>query len=76
MDRLTDIYYLACMGVEAAWELYQKEDRTKQRLAEFFLDRRVMRREPIDISNYGDQVSRLCHALRPDRLPAEEDDEE
>jgi alkylation response protein AidB-like acyl-CoA dehydrogenase len=76
MDRLTDIYYLACMGVEAAWELYQKEDRTKQRLAEFFLDRRVMRREPIDISNYGDQVSRLCHALRPDRLPAEEEDEE
>lgn len=76
MDRLTDIYYVACMGVEAAWELYYKEDRTKQRLAEFFLDRRVMRREPIDISNYGDQVSRLCHALRPDRLPAEEDEDD
>ncbi len=77
MDRLADIYYLACLGVEAAWEIFARQDRTKQRVAEFFHDRRVMRREPIDIANYGDQVSRLCHDLRPTPIkPAEEDEEE
>ncbi len=77
MDRLTDLYYVACMGVEAAWEIYAKSDRSKQRLAEFFLDRRVMRREPIDISNYGDQISRLCHDIRPVKVdPADVEEEE
>ncbi len=76
MDRLTDLYYVACMGVEAAWELYDKQDRSKQRLAEFFFDRRVMRRDPLDIPNYGHQISRLCADIRPgkmDRLRNEDD---
>lgn len=79
MDRVTDLYYVACMGVEAAWELYHKQDRSKQRLAEFFFDRRVMRRDPLDIPNYGHQISRLCADIRPgkmDRLRDEENDAE
>lgn len=77
MVRLTDLYYVACMGVEAAWEIYHKDDRSKQRMAEFFLDRRVMRREPIDIPNYGDQISRLCADIRPSKMEwaRDEDDE-
>jgi alkylation response protein AidB-like acyl-CoA dehydrogenase len=77
MNRLTDLYYVACMGVEAAWEVYKKEDRSKQRLAEFFFDRRVAGREPIDIPNYADQVSRLCADVRPtrvDKLPSNEEE--
>lgn len=76
MNRLTDLYYVACMGVEGAWESYKKEDRTKQRLAEFFFDRRVARRDPLDIPNYGDQVSRLCADIRPGRVAKERDDGE
>ncbi len=76
MDRLADLYYLACLGVEAAWEIFARQDRTKQRVAEYFHDRRVMRREPIDIANYGDQVSRLCHDMRPTPVKPEEADEE
>lgn len=68
MDRVTDLYYVACMGVEAAWELYDKQDRSKQRLAEFFFDRRVMRRDPLDIPNYGHQISRLCADIRPGKM--------
>ncbi|MFW6063232.1 MAG: acyl-CoA dehydrogenase family protein [Chloroflexota bacterium] len=78
MDRLTDLYYVACMGVEAAWENYKKKDRTKQRLAEYFFDRRVMGRSSLEIPNYAEQVSRLCADVRPrkvDRLRDEEDDE-
>ena len=76
MDRLTDLYYVACLGVEAAWEAYKKQDRSKQRLAEFFLDRRVLRREAIDIPNYGEQVSRLCADIRPGPLlPKDHKDE-
>ncbi len=76
MNRLTDLYYVACMGVEAAWELYRKDDRSKLRLAEFFLDRRVMGREPIDIPNYADQISRLCADIRPGIMDrAHEEDE-
>jgi acyl-CoA dehydrogenase len=68
MDRLTDLYYVACMGVEAAWEVYKKEDRSKQRLAEFFFDRRVMGRPAIDIPTYGDQIARLAAGIRPGRV--------
>ncbi len=76
MDRLTDLYYVACMGVEAAWEVFKKEDRSKQRLAEFFFDRRVAGRSPIDIPNYGDQVSRLCADIRPTRVEKMRDEED
>jgi hypothetical protein len=76
MDRVTDLYYVACMGVEAAWEIYQKDDRSKQRVAEFFLDRRVMRRDPLDIPNYGEQISRLCADIRPGKMPKSTDEEE
>jgi acyl-CoA dehydrogenase len=62
MDRLTDLYYAACMGVEGAWELMEKEDSSKQRLAVFFLNRRVAGRSPKDIPYYDDQISRLCAA--------------
>ncbi len=68
MDRLTDLYYVACMGVEAAWEVFKKEDRSKQRLAEFFFDRRVMGRPAIDIPDYGHQISRLAADIRPGRV--------
>ena len=68
MERVTDLYYVACMGVEAAWEHFHKDDRSKQRLAEFFLDRRVMRRDPLDIPNYGEQISRLCADIRPGKV--------
>lgn len=75
MERLTDLYYVACMAVEASWEIYHKDDRSKQRLAEFFFDRRVMRRDPLDISNYGDQISRLCADIRPGKIDKMPDDE-
>lgn len=76
MDRLTDLYYVACMGVEAAWEVFKKEDRSKQRLTEFFFDRRVAGRSPIDIPNYGDQVSRLCADIRPTKVEKMRDEED
>jgi alkylation response protein AidB-like acyl-CoA dehydrogenase len=76
MNRLTDLYYVACMGVEATWELYKKEDRTKQRLAEYFFDRRVARRDALDIANYGDQVSRLCADIRPTKVDKVRDEED
>lgn len=75
MDRVTDLYYVACMGVEAAWELYDKQDRSKQRMAEFFFDRRVMRRDPLDIPNYGHQISRLCADIRPGKVAGLIDDD-
>jgi acyl-CoA dehydrogenase len=68
MDRLTDLYYVACLGVEATWEVFKKEDRSKQRLAEFFFDRRVVGRPAIDIPNYADQISRLAAGIRPGRV--------
>ena len=76
MMRLADLYYLACMGVEAAWENYSHRDRSKQRLAEFFLDRRVMGRNPIDIPNYGEQVARLAADVRPTKVEKLRDEDE
>lgn len=65
MDRLTDLFYVACMAVEAAWELALKQDKTKQRLAEFYLYRRVMNRPLSDWTEYPEQISRLCYDVRP-----------
>jgi acyl-CoA dehydrogenase len=59
MDRLTDLYYLACLAQEAEWERREKGDKSKQRLAVLFLQRRVDGREARDIPYYDDQVSRL-----------------
>jgi hypothetical protein len=60
MDRLTDLYYAACMGVEGQWEIVEKKDRTKLRLATLFLNRRAAAKEPKEIFYYDDEVSRLC----------------
>lgn len=59
MDRLTDLYYLACLAQEGEWERHQKGDKSKQRLAALFLQRRVAGREARNIPYYDDQVSRL-----------------
>jgi hypothetical protein len=60
MERLTDLYYAACMGVEGQWEIVEKKDRTKLRLAALFLNRRAAGKGPKDITYYDDMVSRLC----------------
>lgn len=60
MDRLTDLYYAACMGIEGQWEIVEKKDRTKLRLATLFLNRRAAGKGPKDIFHYDDEVSRLC----------------
>jgi alkylation response protein AidB-like acyl-CoA dehydrogenase len=60
MDRLTDLYYAGCLAIEAEWEVNEKHDRTKLRLAELFFDRHVARKEPKDLKYYDDRVSRLC----------------
>jgi alkylation response protein AidB-like acyl-CoA dehydrogenase len=60
MDRLTDLYYAACLGVEGQWEIAEKKDRTKLKLATLFLYRRAAGKEPKDIIYYDDMVSRLC----------------
>lgn len=76
MERLIDLFYIACMGVESAWEQFKKQDKTKLRLAEFYLDRRLLKRDPIDIENYADQISRLCHDIRPGKLRYDLEDDE
>jgi acyl-CoA dehydrogenase len=63
MDRLTDLYYAACLAREAEWERWQKGDKTKQRLAVLFLQRRVAGQEPRHIRYYDDQVSRLSSEI-------------
>ena len=60
MNRLIDLFYVGAMSVEAAWELNRKNDRVKQRLAEFYFHTRTLRREPKDIKHYDDLVARLC----------------
>lgn len=60
MTRLTDLYYTACLAAEADWELREKQDRLKQRVALFFFSRRVLGREPKDIPYYDDMVARLA----------------
>lgn len=60
MDRLAHFYYWACLAVEAEWEVHEKKDRTRQRLAALFFNRRVAGLQPKDIAYYDDLVSRLC----------------
>ncbi len=60
MDRLTDMYYVACLASEGEWEKEEKKDRTKLRLAKLFFDQHVLGLEPREIPYYDDQVSRLC----------------
>ncbi|MEM9777920.1 MAG: acyl-CoA dehydrogenase family protein, partial [Chloroflexota bacterium] len=63
MDRVTDLYYASCMAAESGWERKSKEDKTKARLAIFFLNRRVAGLRPGDITYYDDQVARLSSEL-------------
>ena len=60
MDRLTDLYYSACLSSEGSWEATVKKDRTKMRLAQLFFNRRAANKEPKDLAYYDDLVSRLC----------------
>ena len=60
MDRLTDLFYAACLAVEGDWEYVEKEDKSKRRLAVFYFNRRVAGRAAHQIHYYDDQVSRLC----------------
>ena len=60
MIRLADLYYAACLVLEADWELVEKQDRIKQRLALLFLQRRALGREPKSIAYYDDLVARLA----------------
>jgi len=60
MDRLTDLFYAACLAVEGDWEYVEKEDKSKRRLAIFYFNRRVAGRAAHQIHYYDDQVSRLC----------------
>ncbi|HET6442963.1 MAG TPA: acyl-CoA dehydrogenase family protein [candidate division Zixibacteria bacterium] len=60
MDRLADLYYATCLLGEADWEVSEKRDGTKLRLATLFFNRRAAKREPKDIAYYDDLVSRLC----------------
>jgi len=58
--RLVDLYYVACLANEGQWELENKQDKTKLRLASLYLRRRALEIKPKDIAYYDDQVSRLC----------------
>ncbi|MEI2611861.1 MAG: acyl-CoA dehydrogenase family protein [Candidatus Promineifilaceae bacterium] len=68
LGRLMDLFYTACLAVEGAWEYLRKDDRTKQRLAEFFCQRRILRREAKDIPDYAHQISKLCTDIRPGKI--------
>jgi acyl-CoA dehydrogenase len=59
MDRLTDLYYLACLAREGEWERQKKEDKSKLRLAALFFHLRVAGHPPSAVRYYDDQVSRL-----------------
>ncbi len=63
MCRLTDLYYTACLAAESGWEISKKEDKSKQRIAILFLNRRVNRRDPGDVAYYDDQVSRISSEI-------------
>jgi alkylation response protein AidB-like acyl-CoA dehydrogenase len=60
MIRLADLYYAACLALEASWELSEKQDRTKERLALLFLQRRALALEPKSIPYYDDLVARVA----------------
>lgn len=66
MDRAADLYYAACLAVEAEWEAREKGNAGKPELAAFFFNRRaegplqgIERRGARDIPGYLDQVRRL-----------------
>lgn len=63
MDRITDLYYTACMAAESGWERKEKDDKTKARLAIFYLNRWVIGKRPGEITYYDDQVSRLSSEI-------------
>ena len=67
MERLADLFYVACMAVESAWDTTIKQDRTKQRLAEFLLKRRVTQLPLGHWREYPTWLARLCHEHRPTR---------
>ena len=74
MEQLTDLYYLACLSLEGMWSSARKQDHSKRRLADFFLDRHLLKREPKDIVDYPDKISRLCAEIRPTRVDRGQDD--
>lgn len=65
MDRLIDLYYTACMATEAGQELALHQDRSKERMAQFFFHRRVVPRPLSQWSDYPEWVARLCADSRP-----------
>lgn len=73
MDRLTDLFYTGCMAVEGSWENLIKQDRTKQRLAEFYFNRRVVKKPLAQWTEYPTWVSKLCHDIRPRQINWAED---
>jgi len=73
--RLMDLFYTACLAVEGAWEYLRKDDRSKQRLVEFFFVRRVVGREAKDIPDYAHQISKLCKDIHPSRIDWQKDEE-
>ncbi len=60
MNRLTDLYYAACLAAEGRWEKEEKRETGKSRLSALYFGRRVQGKEPKDIPYYDDLVSRLC----------------
>ena len=75
LAHLMDLFYVACLAVEGAWEYLRKDDRSKQRLAEFFLNRRVLHREAKEIADYAHQISKLCKDIRPWKIDWDKDRE-
>ena len=67
MERLADLFSVACMAVESAWDTTLKQDRTKQRLAEFLFKRRVTQLPLGQWREYPTWLARLCHEHRPSR---------
>ncbi|HFC11584.1 MAG TPA: hypothetical protein ENJ56_01975, partial [Anaerolineae bacterium] len=73
MDRLCDLFYTGCMAVEAGWEILIKQDRTKQRMAEFYFNRRVIKKPLAEWNEYPTWVSKLCHDVRPRKIDWDKD---
>lgn len=68
MNRFTDLFYTGCMAVEGSWEHVIKQDRTKQRIAEFFFNRRVLNKPLAHWKEYPTWVSKLSHDVRPRKI--------
>lgn len=63
MERLTDLYYVASLSAEAAWEMADKEVGVRLALARFFFDRRLAQQAPKDVPDYAAQIGRLSAEL-------------